>query len=95
MVNNSILGLNRFLTCINDSRVNRLTIGTYWILVEAEHGTGLVANPQNKMSIATVKEYQKKFDNNSLYQLASLAKSDDLIERAIGCAAINANTNHY
>jgi uncharacterized protein (DUF4213/DUF364 family) len=95
MVSNSILGLNRFLTCINDSRVNRLTIGTYWILVEAEHGTGLVANPQNKMSIATVKEYQKKFDNNSLYQLASLAKSDDLIERAIGCAAINANTNHY
>ena len=95
MINNSILGLNSFLTCINDSRIKRLTIGPYWIVVEAEHGTGLVATPQKKMSIASVKEYQKKFDGSSLYQLALLVKSDDLIERAIGCAAINANTNHY
>ena len=95
MINNSILGLNSFLTCINDSRIKRLTIGPYWIVVEAEHGTGLVATPQKTMPIASVKNYQKKFDGNSLYQLASLVKSDDLIERAIGCAAINANTNHY
>ena len=95
MINNSILGLNSFLTCINDSRIKRLTIGPYWIVVEAEHGTGLVATPQKKMSIASVREYQNKFDSSSLYQLALLVKSDDLIERAIGCAAINANTNHY
>ena len=95
MINNSILGLNNFLKCINDSRIKRLTIGPYWIVVEAEHGTGLVATPQKKMPIASVKEYQTKFDGNPLYQLALLVKSEDLIERAIGCAAINANTNHY
>ena len=60
MINNSILGLNSFLTCINDSRIKRLTIGPYWILVEAEYGTGLVANPQTKISANSVKEYQKK-----------------------------------
>ena len=50
---------------------------------------------KKKMSIASVKEYQKKYSGSSLYQLALHVKSDDLIERAIGCAAINANTNHY
>ena len=94
-LDNSILGLNSFLTCINDSRIKRLTIGPYWIVVEAEYGTGLVANPQNKISAESVKEYQKRFGGSSLYQLALGVKSEDLIERAIGCAAINANTNHY
>ena len=94
-LNNSILGLNNFLASINDSRIKRLTIGPYWILVEAEYGTGLVANPQTKISANSVKEYQKKYSGSSLYQLALHVKSEDLIERAIGCAAINANTNHY
>ena len=39
-LNNSILGLNSFLASINDSRIKRLTIGPYWILVEAEYGAG-------------------------------------------------------
>lgn len=95
MRNNSVLGVQSFLGCINDNRVNRVTIGTYWILVEAEHGTGLVATPPNKMSKETLKEYQKRFDGCSLYQLALRVKSENLIERAIGCAAINANTNQY
>ena len=94
-LNNSILGLNNFLASINDSRIKRLTIGPYWIVVEAEYGTGLVANPQAKISADSVNEYQKKFSGSSLYQLALRVKSEDLIERAIGCAAINANTNHY
>ena len=94
-LNNSILGLNSFLDSINDSRIKRLTIGPYWIVVEAEYGTGLVANPQTKISADSVNEYQKKFSGSSLYQLALHVKSEDLIERAIGCAAINANTNHY
>ena len=55
----------------------------------------MVANPQTKISANSVKEYQKKFSGSSLYQLALSVKSEDLIERAIGCAAINANTNHY
>lgn len=95
MRNNSVLGVQSFLGCINDNRVNRVTIGTYWILVEAEHGTGLVATPPNKMSKETLKEYQKRFDGCSLYQLALRVKSENLIERAIGCAAINASTNQY
>ena len=94
-LNNSILGLNSFLTSINDSIIKRLTIGPYWIVVEAEYGTGLVTNPQTKISGDSVKEYQKKFSGSSLYELALHAKSEDLIERAIGCAAINAHTNHY
>ena len=60
-LNNSILGLNSFLASINDGRVKRLTIGPYWIVVEAEYGTGLVANPQTKISANSVKEYQKKY----------------------------------
>ena len=55
----------------------------------------MVANPQAKISADSVNEYQKKFSGSSLYQLALHVKSEDLIERAIGCAAINANTNHY
>ena len=94
-LNNSILGLNSFLTCIDDSRIKRLTIGPYWIVVEAECGTGLVANPQTKISTDSVREYQRRFGGSSLYQLALRVKSEELIERAIGCAAINANTNHY
>ena len=95
VLNNSILGLNSFLTCIDDSRIKRLTIGPYWIVVEAECGTGLVANPQTKISTDSVREYQRRFGGSSLYQLALRVKSEELIERAIGCAAINANTNHY
>ena len=94
-LNNSVLGLSSFLTGIKDSKLKRLTIGSYWIVVEAEYGTGLVANPQTKISVDSVKEYQKRFGGSSLHQLALGAKSEDLIERAIGCAAINANTNHY
>ena len=82
-LNNSILGLNSFLDSINDSRIKRLTIGPYWIVVEAEYGTGLVANPQTKISADSVNEYQKKFSDSSLYQLALHVKSEDLIERAI------------
>ena len=62
-LNNSILGLNSFLASINDSGVKRLTIGPHWIVVEAEYGTGLVANPQTKISANSVKEYQKKYNH--------------------------------
>ena len=95
MSNNSVLGNDDFLNSIRDTKVNKLTIGLYWILVEAEEGTGLVATPQNKISSKLAQKYEKKFKTISLYQLASLVKSENLIERAIGCAAINANTNHY
>jgi hypothetical protein len=95
MSNNSILGNDDFLNSIRDTKVNKLTIGLYWILVEAEQGTGLVATPQNKISSKLAQKYEKKFETISLYQLALLVKSENLIERAIGCAAINANTNHY
>ena len=77
-LNNSILGLNSFLASINDSRIKRLTIGPYWIVVEAEYGTGLVANPQTKISANSVKEYQKQIIGSSLYPLALHVNSEDL-----------------
>ena len=95
MENNSIIGCHEFLSIIENVRVKQLTIGTYWILVESDQGTGLVASPKNQISNDLANYYVKKFNENSLYDLALLVQSGDPIERAIGCAAINANTNRY
>ena len=95
MENKSIIGCHEFLSIIENIRVKQLTIGTYWILVESDQGTGLVASPKNQISNDLANYYVKKFNENSLYDLALLVQSGDPIERAIGCAAINANTNRY
>jgi hypothetical protein len=95
MANDSIIGRSDFLRTIENTRVKQLTIGPYWILVDAEQGAGLVATSQNQMSNELTNYYLDKFDKKSLYDLALLVKSRDPIERAIGCATINANTNRY
>jgi uncharacterized protein (DUF4213/DUF364 family) len=95
MKNTSVLGHIDFLASIEDARVHSITIGQHWILVESSMGSGLVTAPPLYLPDQRIPDYEKNSKKYSLRELASLVKSENNLERRIGCAAINSVTNRY
>ena len=66
MKNTSVLGHVDFLASIGDARVNLITIGQHWILVESSMGSGLVTAPPLYVSDQRIPDYEKNSKKYSL-----------------------------
>jgi hypothetical protein len=75
---------------VPEDEVRRVVCGSRWVMVEGPNGAGLAYLPQNpKELIKRLPTYRRA----SLRQLADLSQSWDVLEVAVGLAAINAHYN--
>jgi uncharacterized protein len=70
-------------------------VGYNWTMVEGPDGVGLVTTPNKGVDSAGTTAETGRYTGQDLRDLANLARSGNPYERAIGCAAINANLNRY
>lgn len=77
---------------VAEDEVRQIACGTRWIMVEGPHGTGLAYLPRHPRELLP---QLSRYANQSLRSLASLSRSWDPLEMALGVAAINAHYNRY
>jgi len=75
--------------------VRRVVIGLNWTLVESESGTGLCHTPSRGTAGCFGLPAPGGYADRRLEDLASLWLSENVFERAIGIAAVNAHWNRY
>jgi len=73
----------------------RVVIGLNWTFVEGPNGAGLVHTPVRGTEGCRSLPEPGSYQGRSLADLAALIESDNIFERVLGYAAINAHHNRY
>ena len=80
---------------LGEAKAISCTIGLNWTVVETELGCGLAHTPSKNTLGCKPVEIAGQLAGSPIRTLAGLAFSENLIERAIGTASINAFYNRY
>ena len=83
------------LADIVDVPVQNIRIGINWTLVETANGCGLAQTPRRDTPACMPIKNAGELTDMGLRELASLVRSDNPIEIAVGMAAVNAHHNRY
>ena len=83
------------LADIVDVPVQNIRIGINWTLVETANGCGLAQTPRRDTPGCMPIKNAGELTGMGLRELASLVRSDNPIEIAVGMAAVNAHHNRY
>ncbi len=77
---------------VAEHEVRQIACGSRWIMVEGPHGVGLAYLPRHPRELLPRLPH---FAGQSLRSLATLSRSWDPLEMALGIAALNAHYNRY
>ena len=83
------------LAGIADAPVQNIVIGINWTLVETANGCGLAQTPRRDTLGCSPVQNAGELAGMELRELATLVRSDNPIEIAVGVAAANAHHNRY
>lgn len=78
---------------VGDGVARRVVVGFNWTLVEGPHGVGLAQTPER--GSPACKAASGEWSGRPLRELASLVRSWDPVEVAVGVAALNAAYNRF
>lgn len=78
-----------------EGRAQRVIVGLNWTFVEGPNGAGLVHTPARGSEGCRSLPDPGSYQGRSLDDLAGLVQSDNIFERVLGYAAINAHHNRY
>ncbi len=90
-----VLALDELVRGLPEGAARAVVVGWNWTLVEAAEGCGLSATPARGRGGARTTPETGSYAGRTLRALASLARSANPYERAIGCAAVNAGLARY
>lgn len=95
MPNDSVVGVEALIAGVPETPSRAVIVGYNWTMVEGADGVGLVTTPDKGVDGAVTTPDTGRYTGRDLRALATMARSGNPYERAIGCAAINASVNRF